>query len=205
MVQANGIRLLDSRLSVERDSRAKYSTPARSRALGLACAMRAIPTSWTGFTPTQSADSITHLAWRGAPSFAFYSPFVNRAWRLGTGVICYRILFETPVIPAKAGIHFSSLWKRTEGKLDSRFRGNDCAFERPGLANDTSTWRLNDVSAARRSEFPPCQWKTRPSPIVSWERFSGQPVWRRGWSRRRIRLRPRCRWAARWRRPNRRR
>src|SRR5438552_14692059 len=111
MVQANGIRLLDSRLSVERDSRAKYSTPARSRALGLACAMRAIPTSWTGLTPTQSADRITHLAWRGAPRFAVYSPFASRAWRLGTGVICYRILFETAVILAEGVIHFPGLWR----------------------------------------------------------------------------------------------
>src|SRR5205823_6697852 len=59
-----------------------------------------------------------------------------------TGVIWHPIHFETPVIPAKAGIHFSSFWKRAEGKLDSRFRGNDCAFERPGLANDTSSGHL---------------------------------------------------------------
>jgi len=54
-----------------------------------------------------------------------------------------------PVIPAKAVIHFSSLWKRAEGKLDSRFRGNDCAFDRPGLANDTSTGSPFPLTASK--------------------------------------------------------
>ncbi|PYV13527.1 MAG: hypothetical protein DMG21_20840 [Acidobacteria bacterium] len=68
-----------------------------------------------------------------------------------TGVIWHPIHFETPVIPAKAGIHFSSLWKRAEGKLESRFHGNDCAFERPGLANDTTT----SVAACEHTELQP--------------------------------------------------
>jgi hypothetical protein len=44
-----------------------------------------------------------------------------------------------PVIPAKAGIQSSdSLFLKTRG-VDSRFRGNDCGFERSSLANDTRT------------------------------------------------------------------
>src|SRR2546426_9360632 len=48
MVQSNGMWPLDSRFRVDRDSREKYSTSARSRTLGLAAARRAIPTRPAG-------------------------------------------------------------------------------------------------------------------------------------------------------------
>ena len=58
---------------------------------------------------------------------------------VGGGVIWDGIPFETPVIPAKAGIQsVDSAFPRV-CRVDSRFRGNDCGFERPCLANDTST------------------------------------------------------------------
>ena len=77
------------------------------------------------------------------------------AWPVG-GVIWKGIQFEmpvirakapvipakAPVIPAKAGIQsVDSLYPKTCG-VDSRFRGNDRDFERPCLANDTSTLGL---------------------------------------------------------------
>jgi hypothetical protein len=58
---------------------------------------------------------------------------------LGGGVIWDGITFETPVIPAKAGIHSANLRKCAVEGLGSRFRGNDCGLQRPCLANDTST------------------------------------------------------------------
>jgi hypothetical protein len=46
---------------------------------------------------------------------------------------------ETPVIPAKAGIHsVDSAFPKVCG-VDSRFRGNDCGLERPFLAHYTIT------------------------------------------------------------------
>jgi thioredoxin reductase (NADPH) len=61
------------------------------------------------------------------------------AQKMGGGVIWQGIRFETPVIPAKAGIQsFDNVFPKAF-RVDSRFRGNDCGFERPCLANDTST------------------------------------------------------------------
>jgi hypothetical protein len=58
---------------------------------------------------------------------------------LGSGVIWNIIPYETPVIPAKAGIQsVESAFPKVCG-VDSRFRGNDCGLERPCLANDTTT------------------------------------------------------------------
>jgi hypothetical protein len=55
------------------------------------------------------------------------------------GVIWNGIHFETPVIPAKAGIQsVDILFPKTCG-VDSRFRGNDCGLVGPCLANDTTT------------------------------------------------------------------
>ena len=49
---------------------------------------------------------------------------------------------KAPVIPAKAGIHsVDSAFPKACG-VDSRFRGNDCDFDRPCLANDTTTLGL---------------------------------------------------------------
>ena len=67
----------------------------------------------------------------------------------GAGVIWDGILFEAPVIPAKAGIQsVDSAFLKVCG-VDSRFRGNDCNFDRPCFAIDTCTpislcwpWRL---------------------------------------------------------------
>jgi hypothetical protein len=59
--------------------------------------------------------------------------------RIGFGVIWDGIPFGTPVIPAKAGIQSAgSVFPKVCG-VDSRFRGNDCDFKRPHLANDTVT------------------------------------------------------------------
>jgi hypothetical protein len=55
------------------------------------------------------------------------------------GVVRNGIPYETPVIPAKAGIHTASLWKGGVNRLDSRFRGNDCDLQRLRPANDTIT------------------------------------------------------------------
>ena len=61
----------------------------------------------------------------------------------GGGVIWNIIPYETPVIPAKAGIQsVDSAFPKVYG-VDSRFRGNDCGLERPCLANDTTAQRLN--------------------------------------------------------------
>jgi hypothetical protein len=57
--------------------------------------------------------------------------------RRRSGVIWNIIPYETPVIPAKAGIQsVSSAFPKVCG-VDSRFRGNDCGLEPPCLANDT--------------------------------------------------------------------
>jgi hypothetical protein len=68
------------------------------------------------------------------------------SWIAGGGVIWNGIPFEAPVIPAKgpvipanAGIHSVDSAFPKVCRVDSRFRGNDCGFERPCLANDTST------------------------------------------------------------------
>jgi hypothetical protein len=56
----------------------------------------------------------------------------------GGGAIWNGIHFETPVIPAKAGIQsVVSLFPKTCG-VDSCFRGNDCGLQRPCPADDTS-------------------------------------------------------------------
>ncbi|PYV17248.1 MAG: hypothetical protein DMG21_08870 [Acidobacteria bacterium] len=57
--------------------------------------------------------------------------FVKQKAASGAGVVWHGFPFETPFIPAEAGIHFASLWKSTVDGLDSRLRGNDCASERP--------------------------------------------------------------------------
>jgi hypothetical protein len=50
-----------------------------------------------------------------------------------------RSLLETLVIPAKAGIYSANPRKQALSALDSRFRGNDCDSQLPGVGNDTST------------------------------------------------------------------
>src|SRR5947209_1025837 len=63
MVQAKGIRPLDSRLSAEREASSKYSTPARSRAFGLSAARRAIPTRGVGAGLSAQMVGMGHLDW----------------------------------------------------------------------------------------------------------------------------------------------
>jgi hypothetical protein len=46
---------------------------------------------------------------------------------------------EPPVIPAKAGMQSDDSTFPKVCRVDSRFRGNDCGFERPCLTNDTIT------------------------------------------------------------------
>jgi hypothetical protein len=62
---------------------------------------------------------------------------------VGGGVISDVMPFETPVIPAKAGIQSVGSAFPKVSLADSRFRGNDRGLQRPCLANDTSTppWR----------------------------------------------------------------
>src|SRR6266567_7381346 len=64
MVQAKGIRPLDSRLSAERDASSKYSTPARSRAFGLWAARRAIPIRGVGAGLSAQIVGMGHLVFR---------------------------------------------------------------------------------------------------------------------------------------------
>jgi hypothetical protein len=72
---------------------------------------------------------------------------------LGVGVIWDGILSETPVIPAKARIQsFDSAFPKV-CRVDSRFRGNDCGFERPCLANDTSTQLLGGIPGPSASDL----------------------------------------------------
>ena len=63
---------------------------------------------------------------------------------MGVGVIWDGIPFETPVIPAKAGIQSVDSAFPKVCRVESRFRGNDCGSQRPCLANDTST---TDITA----------------------------------------------------------
>jgi len=65
-------------------------------------------------------------------------------YKEGSGVIWRGVRFETPVIPAKAGIQSVDSASPKVCGVDSRFRGNDCDFQRPGLANDTTTIRGAD-------------------------------------------------------------
>ena len=64
-----------------------------------------------------------------------------RRWQAsdGTGVIWNGGPLEPRVIPAKAGIQSDDSTFAKVCGVDSRFCGNDCGFERPCLANDTST------------------------------------------------------------------
>src|SRR5439155_3550381 len=97
---------------------------------------------------------------------------------LDSGVNWNRIAFEAPVIPAKAGIQsVGGTFPMACGR-DSRFRGNDFAWGRPFLANDTTTRICNIFSATlssscgrianRRILRPPWQgqekheWHTNP-------------------------------------------
>ena len=57
-----------------------------------------------------------------------------------SSVVGIGIPFGILVIPAKAGIYSASHCERAAAGLDSRFRGNDCTWERHRLANDTITW-----------------------------------------------------------------
>jgi hypothetical protein len=63
----------------------------------------------------------------------------SRPQEPGGRVIWNRIAFESPVIPAKAGIQSVGGAFPMARRVDSRFRGNDRASERPVLANDTAT------------------------------------------------------------------
>ena len=67
------------------------------------------------------------------------------AQNMGGGVIWHGVPFETPVIPAKAGIQpVDSAFPKVWG-VDSRFRGNDCDLQRSCLANDNSTRDLQNA------------------------------------------------------------
>jgi hypothetical protein len=55
---------------------------------------------------------------------------INAAYDL----VGMRCRLETPVIPAKAGIQSVDSAPAKVCGVDSRFRGNDCDFQRPALA-----------------------------------------------------------------------
>jgi len=69
----------------------------------------------------------------------------------GVGVICDGIPFETPVIPAKAGIQSADSAFPRVCRVDSRFRGNDCGFERPCGADETSAHLVVDCGTGQES------------------------------------------------------
>ena len=78
-------------------------------------------------------------AWNRAAGRSAYG---IRSAAVGPGIMWNIIRYETPVIPAKAGIHsVDNAFPKVRG-VDSRFRGNDCGLERPCLANDTATLRF---------------------------------------------------------------
>jgi hypothetical protein len=58
---------------------------------------------------------------------------------LATGAILNGIPFETPVIPAKAGIQPGQRAFPNVCGVDSRFRGNDCDLQCPCLTNEAGT------------------------------------------------------------------
>jgi len=66
---------------------------------------------------------------------------LSRAFHLADGgsVILGGMPFETPVIPAKAGMQFFDGASAKGCRVDSRFRGNDRGLQRPCLANGAST------------------------------------------------------------------
>jgi len=68
---------------------------------------------------------------------------------------------ETLVIPAKAGIQSVANAFPKVRRVDSRFRGNDCGFERPCLANDTSTPALRMVTYSLHLGI--VKWQQRPA------------------------------------------
>jgi hypothetical protein len=67
--------------------------------------------------------------------------------------------FETQVIPAKAGIQPVVLgaFPMICG-VDSRFRGNDCAWERPCIANDFTTRETLQSAAFKSPDDSIAQW-----------------------------------------------
>ena len=72
---------------------------------------------------------------------------IDRVLAAGVVVVWDKTGFETPVIPAKAGIQFvDSVFPKVR-EVASRFRGNDCDFERPCFANDTN-------ARGRYGDFP---------------------------------------------------
>ena len=58
---------------------------------------------------------------------------------VGSGVICETRTLPGKVIPAQAGIHFASRWKRAAQGMDSRLRGNDWCFMSEPISNDATT------------------------------------------------------------------
>src|SRR5208337_3106926 len=73
---------------------------------------------------------------------------------VGGGVIQDGIALGTPVIPEKAGIQpFESAFLEV-CRVDSCFRRNDCGFECPCLANETSTCQLNMWQATQLTPHP---------------------------------------------------
>ena len=73
----------------------------------------------------------------------------------GSGVIWNGIPYQTPVIPAKAGIQsVDSAFLKVCG-VDSRFRGNDCGLQRPCLAKDTSAQNCYNSTSIHLPATPP--------------------------------------------------
>ena len=108
------------------------------------------------------------------------TPVVWRGRNAGAGVICNGIPFEILVIPAKAGIQSVGGAFPMACGVDSRFRGNDCTWERPCLANDTSTEkpRTSHGGGPRYAGSHPghnracfCRGGSRTAPVTNPARF----------------------------------
>ena len=78
---------------------------------------------------------------KGSPSKSLED--VHRIGGWDAGVIWNGIPFETLVIPAKAGIQSVGRAFPMACGVDSPFRGNDCTWDRPCLANDSGTGAMN--------------------------------------------------------------
>jgi len=71
--------------------------------------------------------------------------------------------YETPVIPAKAGIQsVDRAFPKVYG-MDSRFRGNDFGVGHPSLANDTT-----NLFPVQFGGFQP-EWYTDVLGVIMWE------------------------------------
>jgi hypothetical protein len=80
-------------------------------------------------------------------------PKVNRIAAGIADVMGNEISFETPAIPAQAGIQSVDGVFPVACGVDFHFRGNDCGWERSHLANDTSIAAGAAAWAGQQTDF----------------------------------------------------